>query len=364
MKSMLQSLNIAPAVMRLKNSAGRRSNGGLWTLAGGVPRAQPGLAARDILLVPAEDVLSLAVALPLPSHARRLAALPFAIEDRIVGRAEEVHLALSAQRINRSWLAGVVAPHRMQAWLMAAEEAGLGDAAVMPDALALPLPAAGRWNVLRAEGNRILARLPDGTGFAVDEALFLPIWTAAGKPECDEQSGFDPIVPITLDLRQGIFARPRQGLSLTARRVAFVAAAGLVAHGAIAAADTVALRSIADKRGAELLSLLNTVAPGRVTATDPREAAAQAADLLPAGGSRPPGTLLPVLRRASTALAPFANVLTMRSLDFDATGHQLVIDADLADPATAPAIVAALRGAGLSARFEGRNLTIGAGGAA
>lgn len=361
MKSMLQSLSIAPALMRIKNAAGARPSGGIWALGGGVARPVSGVAVRDLLLVPAEDVLTIAVALPLPSHARRLAALPFAIEDRIADRLDRVHLALSSREAAGSWLAGVVDPLRMQGWLIAAEEAGLGDAAVIPDALALPLPAAGRWNILRSEGGRILARLPDGTGFAAKQQLFHSVWTAAGKPECDAVPSFGPNVPIVLDLRQGIFARPRQGLSVTARRVAAVAAAGLLAHGAIAAADTVALRSIASQRGAEMIALLNVVAPGRFAAADPREAAALAAELLPAGGNQAPGRLMPILGRVSTALAPFGNMLAMRSLDFDEAQGRLIIDADLSDPDAAASILAALRNAGLTGRFDGNSLIISAG---
>ena len=362
MKSMLHSLNIAPALVRLKNATGNRAGGSVWTVDGGAAQITAGVAMRDLLLVPAEDVLTLAVALPLPSHARRLAALPFAIEDRITDRIDAVHLALGAQRIGGNWIAGVIDPAKMQNWLIAAEEAGLGDAAIMPDALALPLPGESRWNVLRQAGGRILARLPDGTGFAAQQPLFLAIWGAAGKPECDELTGFEPITPIDLDLRQGLFARPRQGLSTTARRVAIVAAAGLLAHGAIAAADTIALRSIAAKRGNELIAALNTAAPGRFTASDPHDAAVLAAELLPAGTNAPPGSLVPLLVRTSNALAPFGNLLTMQGLEFDEGQRRLLIDTSLADPSAAPSIVDALRKAGLTARFEGARLTISAGG--
>lgn len=362
MKSMLHSLNIAPVLARLKNAARNRVDGSVWTVDSGVAHIASGAATRDLLLVPAEDVLTLSVALPLPSHARRLAALPFAIEDRITDRIDAVHLALGEQRIGGNWIAAVIEPNKMQDWLSIAENAGLGDAAVMPDALALPLPAQGRWNVMRQSGGRILVRLPDGTGFAARESLFLVIWGAAGKPECDELAGFERITSIDLDLRQGLFARPRQGLSTTARRVAIVAAAGLLAHGAIAAADTIALRSIAAKRGSELIAALNTAAPGRFTASDPHDAAALAAELLPAGTSAPPGSLVPLLGRTSNALAPFGNLLTMQGLEFDEGQRRLLIDTSLADSSAAPNIVDALRKAGLTARFEGARLTISSGG--
>lgn len=362
MKNVLQFVNFKTVVGGIRFPIRDGSGGRAWTVGSDGIQPVAGGAAGDVLLVPAEDVLTLGVALPLPSHGRRLAALPFAIEDRIADRLDAVHLALATWRTGANWLAAVVDRDRMQAWLTAAEEAGLGDASLMPDALALPLPAEGRWNVLRGGDGRILVRRPDGTGFAARQPLFLVLWQSAGKPPCDELAGFDALVPIELDLRQGPFARPRQGLSATARRVAMVAAMGLLAHGAIAAADTVTLRSIAARRGAELIAALDTAAPGRFTASDPHEAAAIAADLLPAA-SRPPGTLIPLLGRTSSALAPFGNLLTVRGLDFDEGGRRLLIDAELADPTAAPNVVEALRRAGLSARFAGGRLIVGAGAA-
>ncbi|MCZ4340058.1 type II secretion system protein GspL [Sphingomonadaceae bacterium G21617-S1] len=366
MKTMLQSPSIAPALTRLKNALATRADGGVWRLDGVVPVAQGGTAPRDLLIVPAEQVLILAVPLPLPSQAKRIAALPFAIEDRIADRIDAVHLALGqkspGQKLPGSsaeggdWLAGVVDPAVMNAWVLAAEEAGLGDAAIMPDALALPIPEPGRWNVQRI-GARILVRLPDGTGFAGLEPLFLSIWTAAGKPPCDEVTPPDTVA-IALDLRQGIFARPRQGLSASARRVALVAAAGLLAHGAIATADTIALRSIAAKRGAELTAQLNVSAPGRFTGTDPHEAANIAAEILPVGGSAPPGALLPMLTRASAALAPFGGAVTIRGMSFDEAGRSLRFDLDMTDPGASAGIVTALRQAGLRGRIEGNSLIV------
>lgn len=342
---------------------GARADGGVFTLDGATLRALDRAAPRDLLLVPAEQVLTLSVALPLPSHAKRAAALPFAIEDRIVDRIDAVHLALGTLQSGGGWLAAVVDRDRIAAWAAAAEAAGIADAAIMPDALALPLPGPGRWNVQRQADGRILVRLPDGTGFAADERLFVALWSAAGKPECDEVAGYDPLVPIPLDLRQGDFARPRQGLSRTGRRVAIVAAAGLLAHGAIAAADTIALRTIAAKRGAELTGLLATAAPGRYAGTDPHEAAMVAAELLPAGGAVPPSPLLPLISRTSQALAPFGAAIVVRAIDYDEGQRSLRLSLDLGDPGAAASIARALREAGLGGRFERGQLIVQGGGA-
>ncbi|KQX21658.1 MULTISPECIES: type II secretion system protein GspL [unclassified Sphingomonas] len=342
---------------------GPRAEAGVWRLDRTGVRAVAGSAARAVLLVPAEHVLTMSVALPLPSHARRLAALPFAIEERIADRADAVHLALGTQVDGGPYLVGVVDRALVAAWVAAAAEAGIADAAIMPDALALPMPQSGRWNVRRESDGRILVRAPEGTGFAATEPLFVALWTAAGKPDCDEVADSGETVPVALDLRQGDFARPRQGLSRIGRRVAIVAAAGLIAHGAIAAADMVALRSVAAKRGAELTALLNTAAPGRYGGNDPREAALVAAELLPVGGNAPPGQLLPLLGRTSAALAPFGGTLAIRSMRFDEARRSLRLDVELADPGARANIVSALRSAGLTGRFDGDDLVVGGGAA-
>lgn len=359
MKLMLQSPSIAPGLSRLKNMLAGPADGSVWTLDGGDLRGLGGTAARDVLLVPSEDVLTLAVALPLPSPARRMAALPFAIEDRIAGRVDAVHVALGGQLDDGQWLAGVADPGKVAIWVAAAEAAGIPNAAIMPDALALPVPVPGRWNVRRDARGRILVRTPEGTGFAAEQGLFLPLWTAAGKPECNEIGAGEDVRSIALDLRQGPFARPRQGLSATGRRVAIVAAAGLLAHGAIAAADTIALRTIAAKRGAELTGLLATAAPGRYNGSDPREAAMVAAELLPADSSGAPGALLPLLTRTSSALAPFGGTVTVRAIGFDEAGRSLRLELDLADPSARRGIVDTLRSSGLTGRFDGTSLIVG-----
>ena len=69
---------------------------GVWTLAGDrliiVDASGPAT-----ILVPTEQVRLLAVDLPLANHAKRLAALPFAIEDKIAEPLENVHIALGKE---------------------------------------------------------------------------------------------------------------------------------------------------------------------------------------------------------------------------------------------------------------------------
>jgi general secretion pathway protein L len=362
MKSMLQSPSMRSSFARLKNIWAANDAGIQWMLRNsGVVAVDtvlgtPG-APRDLLLVPSEQLLLLAVPLPLPTQRKRIEALPFAIEDRIVDRPETMHLALGTAVGDGVHLACVVDPARIAEWIMAAEEAGIPDAAIVPDALALPIPAAGRWTVYRDGPDRCLARTPDGAGFATATAAFPALWAVAGKPPCDEVDQLDAGA-IALDLRQGAFARPRQGISSAARRAAIVAAAGLLAHGAIAAADTVALRSIAAKRGAEMTSLLAQVAPGAYGGTDPQEAAAIAADRLPTGQVAVPGRMMPLLVRASQAIAPFGATVAVRAIRYDDADASLAFDLDAADPEAARGLASAVRNAGLAARLDGSTLIV------
>lgn len=292
------------------------------------------------LIVPVEDVTLLAVDLPFAGRARRLAALPFAVEPFVAQPLEAVHLALGAEIAPRRHIAGVVSHDTMRGWIALAREAGLDGIAIVPDALALAMPDAGRWAVTRT-ADRVLVRRDDATGFALPAPLFDAAWTAAGRPPLDDAVAGDDV---PLDLAQGPYAwAPRDR---PWRRLGLVAAAGLAAHGLIAAADTLALRSIADRWRDETGAAL--VAAGAQPGDDP---AAVAATLLPAaGGGGPASGFLPLLDRASRALPPGV-VLTR--IGYAADGSLAL---GLAGDARAAG--AALSRAGLAVRPAGDGLTV------
>ena len=347
--------------------------GGVWRLAADAAvlrEAADGGPAT--ILVPTEQVLLTAVDLPLPLRRQRLAALPFAIEDRIAEPIETVHVALGQAVSPGRYLAGVVAPAVMLGWTAQAAAAGLAQAALVPDALALPVPAAGAWSVDRT-GDRVLVRTDDGTGFAVSAARLAALWAAAGQPACilfgdplpDAIPGVSADIVVgglaerlrlpALDLRQGAFARPRRGTTALWRRAAIVAGCGLLAHGAIAAADTIALQRIAAERKAETRAIVERIAPGTLSDGDLAEVAG---DLLPVAGAPGGAAFVPAMARISGALG--AGV-TLRSLAYDAAAGTLVLDVTAADLAAVQAVEARLRAAGLSAAGGGG--TVAAGGA-
>lgn len=326
---------------------------GVWTLAGDRLIIASGEGPATIL-VPTEQVRLLAVDLPLPSRTKRLAALPFAIEDMIAEPLDSVHIALGGELASGRYLVGVVRHEVMARWVEIADEAGLGAAAMVPDVLALPRPAEG-WAVDQADG-RAAVRASDGTGFAVPAPLLRPAWEAAGRPRVhgygdplpdDIQATSGTLAPLAptpgaLDLRQGAYAARRSALPNMWRRLGWIVALGAAAHVVIAVADTAMLRAIADRREADTRALVAEVAPGTVLGED---VAATVTGLLPSGGAAPQ-VFLPLVTRLSTALAPLSGSLSVRAMRFEA--RALTLDLDAADPALQGRIEAALKSAGVA----------------
>ncbi|MEN3749797.1 type II secretion system protein GspL [Sphingomonas sp. HF-S3] len=338
--------------------ADRRAEG-VWTLAGSGPIINDPDGPAT-LLVPTEQVLLLAVDLPLSNRARRMEALPFAIEDRIADPIDSVHLSIGEEVGPKRYLVAVVRHEVMAGWVLAAEDAGLAHAAMVPDALSLPKPESDAGWTVELWKQRALVRAADGTGFACDEAMFEPAWQAAGRPNLhsynDRHPGDLPVtgtvidsIPLgqrlrkpAIDLRQGLYARRGRPVSNAWRRTAWIVAAGAVAHAGIALADTVALRMIADRREADTRALIQQVAPGTSLQGD---IATSVAALLPAGSGPAPQTFIPLVSRLSSALAPLG-AINARSVQFQS--ETLVMDID-GQPGQAARVRGALQNAGIKA---------------
>lgn len=332
--------------------------GGVWTLSGGrVIIAEPDGPAT--VLVPSESVLLLAVDLPLGTHAKRLAALPFAIEDRIADPIDTVHIALGSEIAPGRYLAAVVRHARMREWVEIAEAAGLAHAAMVPDALALPVPDSG-WCAEAGDG-RVLVRAADGTGFAVPAALAGQAWETAGRPRI-WNTGPVPIGELpqeprpagggglaerlakpAVDLRQGSYARRGGGGSNWLKRLGWIAAAGIAAHTVIAAADAVMLRVIAERRADDARAVVAQAAPGANLSGDLRTSIA---DMLPLPGA-PGSRFVPLVTRTSNALAPLSSAVTARSMRFE--GNALVMEIEPGEPGLAGRVRDAMRAAGVNA---------------
>lgn len=336
---------------------------GVWTLAGD----RLIITVRDwpaTILVPTGQVRLLAVDLPLPSHAKRVAALPFAIEDRIAEPVDSVHLALGEQIAPGRYLVGVVRHELMGRWIAQAEEAGIGHAAMVPDVLTLPRPAEG-WAVSQV-GERAAVRDAEGTGFEVPAPLLRPAWEAADRPAVtsygerlpdDMQKASATLDPASfgaaagaavgaLNLRQGAYAVRKAAGSSLWRKFAWVAAIGIAAHVVIALGDVIMLRAIADRREAETRATAALAAPGVALGDD---LAGTVTGLLPSGGGQVPQVFLPLVTRVSGALGPLSGAFVVRAMTFE--GKLLTLDLDASSDATlAGRIEAALKAGGVGAQ--------------
>ena len=336
--------------------------GGVWTFEGDeLVRLAPSDVGDATVLVPSGDLLLVVVDLPLRSRRERVAALPFALEDRLAEPLGEVHTALGMELAPNRHLAAAVRHPVMARWVEKALDAGLRHCTMLPDALGLPVPEPGGWSVQTARG-RALVRAADGTGFAAPLAALPALWEAAERPACvsygDPLPPEIPAVPAelaleplttrllvpALDLRQGLYAPPRRAAPASARRIGAILLAGALVHGAVAVADTLALERIAERRRAEAQELAQRFLPG--TTVD--EAFAAEVDALLAGaGPAPGGAFLPKLVRASTALSTAASGAALQGIGYDAA--QGALSFDLADPASASRLGAALAADGLPA---------------
>jgi general secretion pathway protein L len=378
MKSMLQSAKYHGRLRRLTSLRPASESGVLWAIVDGVLTPVGRAGTRDVILVPSEHLLLLAADLPLPSRRSRLQALPFAIEDRIADAPEAVHLALGAEISQNHYIAAVVRHEYMVEWIMAAEAAGLDHAALMPDALLLPMPGPGHWSV-KIAADRAIVRTDDGAGFALPTTQLLAVWNAGGRPACvaygdNLPAEMTPVPPEyvavdveaaglaapLLDLRQGRYSRRREALSPLGRRIAIIAAAGLAAHGAIGIIDTILLRDIADRRARETRMLIEAAAPGTYVGDD---VASAAANLLPAAQNAPPGRFFPLMTRISSALAPLGPTLSISGITFGEIDGVLRIELADADAAILRTARAALAAAGIAARVSGSGLAVQAAGA-
>lgn len=328
---------------------------GVWTLVGGVlaevERWEVGTA---IVLVPTEDVLLLAVDLPLANASQRRAALPFAVEDRIAEPLDTVHIVLGGASGPGTYLAAVVRHDVMAGWIDTLASAGLGHARIVPDALALPVPPTGSWNVMGG-ATRIVARTDAGLGLAVPAGRFAALWAAGGSLPCavfGEPLAVDlpmatiadadaPLALLTapaIDLRSGPYAAPVRAVPKALRRAAAVIGLGLLAHTAILAADASALRRQAAARRTTTEALLRASLPGTPLSADLDR-------LLPGGASH--GRLLPLLARAAAALDPVGG-LTWSKLAWAGADNSLTLGVEASDIGGLQRAQAALGAVGLN----------------
>jgi len=141
--------------------------------------AAPG--RRVVLLVAGTDVLVTRVQVPARSRSKALAAIPWALEDRLIDDVETLHFAVGPADDQGFWPVAVIARERFDTYLAAVRGAGIEPHSVTAEQLALPQPDDDVWTVLE-EAGRVTVRTGVYTGFACEPELLSGVARAHPQP--------------------------------------------------------------------------------------------------------------------------------------------------------------------------------------
>lgn len=142
-------------------------------------RAAPG--RRVILLVPGADVSLMVAEIPARNRRTAVAAIPWALEDRLIDEVETLHFAVGARTSDDRWPVAVVSRSVVDGLLAECAEIGLEPQALLPEPLALPMPRDDTWVVLE-EAERLTVRIDGDNGFACEPAMMPAVLNAIDPP--------------------------------------------------------------------------------------------------------------------------------------------------------------------------------------
>lgn len=173
MKTRLPSLKLGESgtlVLRLPRDWPESDGGIAWWWGAGVKAAQHGVVerlsdlppftrgARVQVWSPATDTLLARVTLPTRTRAKILQALPFALEDQVLGEPESQSYSYRPQA-DGSLAVAVSERRRLQAWTGALQAAGCHAACLCPATLKVPYNE-GHWSLAVEDGEGILRTGP------------------------------------------------------------------------------------------------------------------------------------------------------------------------------------------------------------
>ena len=174
MKTMLPTFRLSDSstlVLRLPSDWPEQEGGRVaWWWGTGANAAKHGMVARlselpafthgarTQLWTPATDTLLTRASLPTRARAKILQALPFALEEQILGEPEGQSFSYRVQE-DGSLAVAVTARNRIQAWMGALQAAGLVAVSACPSTLKIPYEA-GYWSLAADEDEGILRTGP------------------------------------------------------------------------------------------------------------------------------------------------------------------------------------------------------------
>ena len=145
--------------------------------AGTPPAGVLAQVAEIVVLVPAEDVLLIDAKVGARNRAQLLQAIPFAVEENLLGAVEDQHFAASVASGDAVGVA-IVAKARLREWTEQLAAAGVRADVLVPESLALPMSADAASALV--DGPRVLARFAPWSAFACPVGDF-PAWLAQSR---------------------------------------------------------------------------------------------------------------------------------------------------------------------------------------
>jgi len=342
-------------------------------------------AARACVWTPAGDTVLTSATLPTRSPRKIVQALPFALEDRLLGDPETLHFAYRVEG-DGSLSVAVTARDRLRRWEDALAQAGIKPVTLCPATLLVPW-ALDCWSLAFAE-DEVLVRTGNASGFvaplsqatpppllaaALEDAarvqktpdylvvfnapLDFPAesWGAQLKvPVRIEQASVwdkqdDPSAP--LNLLQGRFEQ--KGQISDSLRPYFPAAVMLIiwmlGNIGIDLSDWWKLRRQHQEYTREMTSLLLTSFPETKTVLDPAAQMQRSIDALLARSGKQDRDLLPMLAKTATALRADPRV-RLRGLRY--AEHSLTLELSWPAAGSPDAVKAALEAGGLRTEMQ------------
>lgn len=337
-------------------------------------------SARASVWTPAGDSILTSATLPTRSPRKIAQALPFALEERLLGDPETLHFAYRAEA-DGSLSVAVTAHERLRQWTDALAQAGIKPDVLCPATLLVPW-ALDCWSLCFAP-DEVLVRTGSASGFvaplsqatpppllaaALQEAAraqktpeYLVVFNApAGFPAeawgtllqvpirvesasvWDKQA--DPVAP--LNLLQGQFEQKGQ-LSDTLRPyfpAAVMLLIWMLGNVGVDISDWWKLRQQHQNNTREMTSLLLSSFPETKTVLDPAAQLQRSIDTLLARTGNRDRDLLPMLAKTATAMRADPRV-RLRGLRY--ADHSLTLELSWPAAGSPDAVKAALEAAGL-----------------
>jgi general secretion pathway protein L len=130
---------------------------------------------RCVAVVPGEQVATRDIVLPVRSRQKLMAAIPFAIEDSLISRIDDLHFTLLNIGAENKVTFAYVSRDVLSGWLEQVNQAGISLYSMLPDYLLLPQATPSSAVISSSEDGRILLRSGLYQG-AVTDLEKLSVW--------------------------------------------------------------------------------------------------------------------------------------------------------------------------------------------